>query len=192
MRAVILPELVGSSTNRSGSPSTLVGVPAVALLQAAGDPMVAVGRFAALCSLSQAAASMASPLVPPGRTSKCRCVPVLMPEEPTSPMCCPALTRSPGRTLMPLCRMCAYAVAKVLPEMVCSMTMRPPYPPENSATVTVPSAAPSTGSVRSGCRGQSRTRGSRQIFERLAIDVLGACDVDAASGLLRLLTRHGT
>ena len=35
------------------------------------------------------------PFVPPGRTSKCRCAPVDMPEEPTSPMCCPALTRSP-------------------------------------------------------------------------------------------------
>jgi hypothetical protein len=29
--------------------------------------------------------------------------------------------------------------------MVCSMTMSPPYPPENSATVTVPSAAARIG-----------------------------------------------
>lgn len=47
MRAVTLPELEGSSTSRSGSPLTPVGVPEVVVLQSAGDPLVvAVGRFA--------------------------------------------------------------------------------------------------------------------------------------------------
>ncbi|MQA17436.1 MAG: hypothetical protein GEV09_26035 [Pseudonocardiaceae bacterium] len=45
--------------------------------------------------------------------------------------------------------------------------------------------ARSTGCARSGCRGPSRTRGS-PLFERLAIDVLTACDVAAAAGLLRV------
>lgn len=46
---------------------------------------------------------------------------------------------------MPLCHIWAYAVGTVLPSMVRSMTMRPPYPPENSATVTVPSAVARIG-----------------------------------------------
>ena len=68
-----------------------------------------------------------------------------MPEEPTSAMCCPAVTRSPAATWMPCSQECAYAVATVAPSMVCSMTTSPPYPPENSATVTVPSAAARIG-----------------------------------------------
>ena len=54
---------------------------------------VASGRLAAWCWLSQGAGSMASLLVPPGRTSKCRCGPVECPDDPTSPMCLPAVTR---------------------------------------------------------------------------------------------------
>ena len=64
--AVIFPPVVGSSTRRSGSPSTPVAGPAVpAVRHAAGDPLVASGRFAAPCWLSQAAGSKKSPFVPP-------------------------------------------------------------------------------------------------------------------------------
>src|SRR5690606_19680980 len=45
-------------------------------------------------------------LAPPGRISKCRCGPVELPVDPTSPIRCPAATRSPAATWIPPSRRC--------------------------------------------------------------------------------------
>src|SRR5699024_1252167 len=64
--------------------------------------------------------------MPPSCTSKCRCGPVDMPEEPTSTMCRPAVTVSPTVTWMPSSHVWTYAVATVAPSRRCSMTTCPP------------------------------------------------------------------
>src|SRR5690606_36931548 len=50
------------------------------------------------CCASHSTASTGGCPCPPGRISICRCAPVERPEEPTSPMCCPAVTVSPAVT----------------------------------------------------------------------------------------------
>src|SRR5690606_10814097 len=58
-------------------------------------------------SVSHWSESIAGCPVPPGRISRWRWGPVDFPEEPTSPMCCPAVAVMPSVTWMPCSHMCA-------------------------------------------------------------------------------------